>query len=135
MLSAYYKLWVDAIVSEKNKKGRGTTWKAFTIIPISILMGINLLTLLYWTSKLTNYQLPVILVVGLFKERILNIYISAILMFFIPFFLLNYLVIFYGDRYNELIKQYQDNKGKWYRNYALISLGLLIIPFVISVMF
>src|SRR6202012_2839039 len=123
MLSAYYKLWVDAIVSEKNKKGRGTTWKAFTIIPISILMGINLLTLLYWTSKLTHYQLPVVLIVGIFNARLLNIYISAILMYFIPFLLLNYLVIFYNSRYKELIKSYQDNKGKWYRNYALMSLG------------
>ncbi|HEY4197152.1 MAG TPA: hypothetical protein VGM63_16535 [Mucilaginibacter sp.] len=135
MLSVYYKLWVDAIVLEKNKKGRGASWKAFTIIPISILMGFNLLTLLYWTSRLTHHQLPVILIVGIFNSRLLNIYISAILMFFIPFLLLNYLVIFYGNRYQELVKLYQNNNGKWYRNYALISIGLLIIPVILSAMF
>src|ERR1700743_2575421 len=102
MLSAYYKLWVDAIVSEKTKKDRQASLKAFTIVPISIIMGINLFTILYWTNVLTHHELPLILVIAFSRDMLINIFLSAILMFFTPFLLLNYLVIFYNTRYESL---------------------------------
>lgn len=132
MLSAYYKLWVDAIVSEKTKKDRQSSWKAFTIVPISIIMGINLFTLLYWTNVLTHHELPLILVISFSRDMLINIFLSAIFMFFIPFLLLNYLAIFYNSRYESLIKTYKTNNGKWYRNYYLISIGVLVIPFILK---
>ena len=135
MLSAYYKLWVDAIVSEKTKKARQSSWKAFTIVPISIIMGVNLFTLLYWTNVLTHHELPLILVISFSRDMLINIFLSAILMFFIPFLLLNYLVIFYNSRYESLVKTYKSNNGKWYRNYCLISIGILVIPFILKWIF
>ena len=135
MLSAYYKLWVDAIISEKTKKDRQSSWKAFTIVPISIMMGINLFTLLYWTSVFTHHELPLILIITFSRDTLINIFLSAILMFFIPFLLLNYLLIFYNSRYENLIKTYKANNGKWYRKYYLISIGLLVIPIIFKWIF
>ena len=135
MLNAYYKLWVDAILLERSKKGREGSWKAYTLIPISLLMGINLFTLLYWANELTKHRLPMLLIVNLFSERLLNFYISVIVMFFIPFLLLNYLVIFYNQRYEELTRLNKGSNGKLYRNYALISIGLLAIPIILKMMF
>ena len=135
MLSAYYKLWVDAIVSEKTKKDRQSSWKAVTIVPISIIMGVNIFTLLYCTNVLTHYELPLILVISFSRDMLINIFLSAILMFFIPFLLLNYLVIFYNSRYESLVKTYKTNNGKWYRNYYLMSIGVLVIPFILKWIF
>ena len=135
MLSGYYKLWVDAITSQKAKKDSEVNWKAYTIIPISILMGLNLLTLLYWLNKLTHHELPILMTAGIFHLRLINIFISVIIMFFVPFLIFNYLMIFYNNRYEELIKIYDDHNGKLYRNYALISLGILALPFILMFLF
>jgi hypothetical protein len=53
-------------------------------------------------------------------------------MYFIPFFLLNYLVIFYDQRYEKLVKVYKNTNGKLYRKYTLISLGLLTVPLILK---
>lgn len=135
MLNAYYKLWVDAILFEKNKRNREINWKAYTLIPISLLMGINLFTILYWMNELTHHRLPVILIISAFNVKLINIFISIITMYFIPFLLLNYLAVFYGQRYNELIKIYKNNNGKLYRSYSLISIGVMAIPFILKWLF
>lgn len=58
MLSIYYKIWVDAITQERAKKGEdGKYWKTFTIIPISLIQGGNLLTLLFFLRFLNGYDL------------------------------------------------------------------------------
>jgi len=135
MLNAYYKLWVDAIAFEKGKRNNEVTWKAYTLVPVSLLMGINLFTLLYWTNELTHHNLPVLLIAHIFNNRLIDIFISIIIMYFIPFLLLNYLVIFYNQRYDLLMKIYQNVNGKLYRKYAWISLGLLAIPVILKWMF
>jgi hypothetical protein len=135
MLNAYYKLWVDAIVFEKTKRNSEVNWKAYSLVPVSLLMGINLLTLLYWTNELTHHHLPVLLIVGIFNNRLIDIFISVIVMYFIPFFLLNYLVIFYDRRYEKLVKVYKNTNGKLYRKYTLISLGLLAVPLILKWVF
>lgn len=135
MLNAYYKLWVDTISFEKAKRTNKDNWKAFSLVPVSLLMGINLFTLLYWTNELTHHNLPVLLVAGIFNNRLIDIFISVIIMYFIPFLILNYLVIFYNQRYEQLMKIYQNKAGKLYRNYILISLGLLAIPVILKWMF
>lgn len=135
MLNAYYRLWVDVIAFEKAKKNNKVNWKPYSLVPVSLLMGINLFTLLYWTNELTHHNLPVLLVAGVFNNRLIDIFISIIIMYFIPFLLLNYLVIFYNQRYEKLMKIYPNTHGKVYRKYALTSLGLLAIPLILKWMF
>lgn len=43
MTNLYYKIGVDVIVYEKTKHGHLWNWKTYTIIPISVLQGFNLL--------------------------------------------------------------------------------------------
>ena len=73
--------------------------------------------------------------VGIFSARPLNGFISVIITFFIPFVLLNYLLIFNKDRYKKLIEKYGPGDGKLYKKYALLTIGIAIIPVVIKVMF
>lgn len=84
---------------------------------------------------LINHNLPLIFPVHVFNALLINDFISVILTLFIPFVLLNYLLIFSNDRYKEILERYAPQNGKLYRNYALISLGVLVIPIVIAVMF
>lgn len=135
MLGLYYKIWVDAIKSIQSNKAEQASWKAYTIIPISILMGINLFTLFFWMKTLFNKNLPLFFPIVIFNAKLINSFISIIVTLFIPFVILNYLLIFNNDRYETLLKEYNSSNGKLYRNYSLISLGVLIIPFIIAKMF
>ena len=135
MLSIYYRIWVDAIVAEKAKKGDERSWKAFTIIPMSILQGINLLTFLFLVRIITHGQVPIVLSLNIFRERALNTFLAGALTFFIPFVIINYLLVFYNQRYKLLIKAYNNSEGKLYRNYFLITIGVIVIPLLLKLIF
>ena len=135
MLTLYYKIWTDAIAVTKASKTEGKNWKAFTIIPISALMGINLATILLWVRALSDREFPVILPVGLTHLVPMNTFIAIILAFFIPFLMLNYLLIFYGDRYNVLIKTYSHQHGRRYFWYIGLTLGVFVAPYVLKWIF
>ena len=131
MLNWYYKIWVDAIAATRAKKTEAANWKLYTIVPISALMGINLLTLFVLLKSLVNRNLPLYLPVTIFDYRLINDFISIIVTLFIPFVILNYLLIFNQNRYALLAEEYKAENGKFYKRYALISLGLLIIPLIV----
>ncbi|WPV01223.1 hypothetical protein SNE26_05515 [Mucilaginibacter sp. cycad4] len=134
MLSIYYKIWVDAITQERAKKGEdGKHWKAFTIIPMSLIQGVNLLTLLFILRFFTD--IPILFTIDLTRDKAINGFIAGLLVFFIPFVLLNYLLIFYNNRYNKLMNLYPSRNSKLYRNYVLISLGIIVVPFVFKLFF
>ncbi|MGF7072437.1 hypothetical protein [Mucilaginibacter sp. R-33] len=133
MLSIYYKIWVDAITQERAKKGTDGNWKAFTIIPISLIQGVNLLTFLFILRSFTD--IPILFTIDLTRDKAINAFIAGLLVFFIPFVILNYLLIFYNDRYNKLMNLYPSRGSKIYRNYVLISLGIIVVPFVLKLIF
>lgn len=135
MLSTYYKIWVDAIVLEKGKKGEQGNWKAFTLIPMSLLQGINLLTLIFVIRMFTHGSVPVVLSFDIFRERVFNTFFAGALTFFIPFVILNYLLVFYNQRYEYLMKTYTGSKGKLYRNYFFITVGVIVVPLVLKLIF
>lgn len=135
MLSAYYKIWVDAILFAKSNKAESQSWKVFTMIQISILQGLNLATLLLLIRAFSNRKFRVVLPVGIFNVTIVDVAISLLLTFFLPFVILNYLLIFSNDRYNQLINTYKSTSRKWYLWYAAITLGIFFIPYIVKIIF
>lgn len=135
MQNWYYKIWADAIVSQQQKRGEHTSWKLYTIVPVSALQGINLFTVFYWMKVIVDRGLLLSMPVGVFDARPLNGFISVLITFFLPFVILNYLLIFYNDRYKILVDKYGSENGKLYKKYTLISLGLAVIPVIIKVAF
>jgi hypothetical protein len=135
MLSLYYRIWTDAIQLTKSSKSEGKNWKIFTIIPISALMGINLVTIFLWIRALSNRKFTVILPLKIFNVDPFNIAVSIIITFFLPFIILNYLLIFDRDRYNELIKTYKSRSGKLYLWYIALTLGIFAAPYILKWIF
>lgn len=134
MLTIYDRIWADAIAHERNKKRKESAWKLFTLISISMLQGLNLLALLFIFRWLTHGKMPILLPVHIFNKAALNSFCSIFLVFFIPFVILNYLLIFYNNRYELLLKQYSGN-GKLYRNYFIFSVGIIAVPVVLKFIF
>ena len=135
MLNTYYRIWVDAITAERSKKGEQGSWKAFTIIPMSILQGMNLLALIFLIRIITHGAVPVVLSLNIFRERALNTFLAGALTFFAPFVIFNYLLIFYNQRYNDLLRIYPDSNGKLYRKYFFITIGLIVVPMLLKMIF
>ncbi|MCR8556078.1 hypothetical protein KXD93_00405 [Mucilaginibacter sp. BJC16-A38] len=134
-MTLYNRIWADAIISQKAKKAEHTSWKLYTLIPLSLIMGINLFTFFYWMRVIVDRNLLLYMPVNVFNAHPLNSFISIVITFIIPFVLLNYLVIFNNDQYNEVLKKYHDEGGRLYRKYVWYSLGIAIIPIVVKVMF
>lgn len=135
MLSLYYKIWIDAIETERAKKVEARNWKLYTIIPISLLQGINLFTFFYWMKTMVNRTLPLFFPVTIFNALLINDFISIVITLFVPFVLLNYLLIFNNERYKQLLIKYKAGHEKFYKKYTLITIALLIIPIIIKIMF
>jgi len=135
MLTFYYRIWADAIMVTRSSKTEGKNWKIFTIIPISALMGINLATILLWMRALSDREFAVILPLEVTHVVPINIFISIILTFFTPFLILNYLLIFYADRYNMLLKTYRAPHRRRYFWYIGLTLGIFVAPYVLKWIF
>jgi hypothetical protein len=131
MFNVYYKIWVDAIVFEQTKNGQRRNWKIFTLLPLSIIQGINLLTILFWIIALTHTKIPLLFDSTIFNAKGLNTLIP-VLLFFMPFIGLNYLLIIYNQRYKNLIAKYKYYNGKLYLGYFLFSTSIFILPIIIG---
>lgn len=131
MRTLYYSVWADIITRTRRKKANVPNWKLYTIVPMSLLPGINLFTLFLWMKVLVNHNLPLVLPVDIFNNRLINGAVSMVVTFFIPFVILNYLLLFYNNHYEQVLKQYHSHDGRLYRKYVLISLGVLVIPVLI----
>lgn len=131
MKNLYYKIWVDAIVYEKTKHGHMRNWKTYTLIPISVLQGVNLLTIFFWLSTF-NLKIDIFLDFDLFPGKMIDGFLSGFITLLLPFILLNWLIIFRGERYENLIKKYDYKKGKLYLIYFLTTIGVFILPIIIG---
>ncbi len=131
MRNLYYEIWVDAIVFEKTKHGRFRNWKPFTLIPISLLQGINLLTVFFWLIIL-NIRMDFFLDIDVFPGTMIDTFISGVLTLLIPFVILNYLLIFKNNRYKRLIEKYEYRRGKLYLTYFVFTIGIFIAPIIIG---
>lgn len=126
MENIYYKIWVDAIVWEKATNGKRRNWKFYTLIPISLCQGINLLTICFW------FHVPIFFNIHLFSIKSLNSFLSYSISLLFPFMILNYFIIIYNKRYESLITEYKYHNGKLYLWYFLLSVGAFIIPIIIA---
>jgi hypothetical protein len=132
MKNLYYEIWVDAIVYEKTKHGHLRNWKPFTLIPISILQGINLLTVFFGLVTF-NIKIDIFFDFDLFPGTMLDSFISGVFTLFIPFLIVNYFLIFRNNRYKSLVEKYDyKKKGRLYLTYFILTIGIFIIPIIIG---
>ena len=134
-MGLYYKIWAVAIKYHKAQQGDEISWKPFAIISISTLQGINLFALLLLLRLLSGGRFLILFPMHIFNISGINTMCSILLSFFAPFILINYLLIFYNNKYQEVLKNYGDTNSKLYRNYALISVGIIAIPLIFKLVF
>ncbi|HLW63314.1 MAG TPA: hypothetical protein VKY33_07930 [Flavobacterium sp.] len=129
-MNLYYRIWVDAIVKIRSNPLRNEDWKWLIQALMAAAMGVKLM---FFIAIFERYVLEVEFYNIGFNFPILDSFIKGALLFFVPPFLLNYLLIFRKDKYELLLKRYSSHNGKLFLAYffasILLPLSILITAF------
>lgn len=134
MLGIYYRIWVDFITRVKLQPTNKKNWKLRSLLIMSIAMTFNLILVMIFLQKciLGNYfyklNIP-------FLPIYINNVFSFLALFLLPCFVFNYLLIFRNNRYERLVNEYPNYKGKLFLIYFLISMLLPILLLWMGIIF
>lgn len=100
-------------------------WRYYSMFLMTTLISLNLLTL--------------VMLLGIFKVKvfffatevlpgtILDSFVSGLIQFVLPSFILNYILVFHREKYKKVLVKYNDRKGRIFLPYLFISVGAFII--------
>lgn len=132
MLKIYYTIWVDGLLKMKSLPKNNGMWKFYGMTFMSTAMALNiLLVMTILESHILNYHFYDVKV-DVFPGTKLDAFLSFFILFLAPPLLINYLLIFYNNRYERLFKKYKYFEGKFYTSYLLISYFLPVVLLIIG---
>lgn len=129
MINIYYKLWVDAIVNDKEYKNNENGWKSSVFWLISTANVLNVIFVYMWLNYFQIFKLK-----SIFNASTNLVSISLVeifIIYYLPLVVINYFLIFRKDRYKNLILKYTHYNGKLALYYGLGSLAIIVISAVI----
>lgn len=129
----YLRIWADAINKAENSKSYMTHKDKMVtlLIMFSVAQGFNLLAIFFFVGSFFDFD-P-FLSFNVFPGKYLNTALSGIITLFLPFIILNYLLVFYKNRYKKFIQEKHQNTGwKVFIIYFLSSLLLFFLIIVIG---
>jgi hypothetical protein len=126
MLGLYYRIWVDCITKARSRPENSDSWIVGTMIFMSVSMTLNLLLGMTAFEKyyLGFYFYDIKLK---FLPKDLSSVVSFAILYALPCVLMNYFLIFYKDRYKELLIKYPSSNGKLFLPYFLVSMLLPLV--------
>ncbi|MBD3274963.1 MAG: hypothetical protein GF372_06600, partial [Candidatus Marinimicrobia bacterium] len=125
----YYNFWIDGIkAAQKNSELGEIEWKVLSLLFVSLAMAFNALTVIIWIELLITGPLPLFIEFQFLPGTMLDSALSFFVTLLWPFLLLNYLLIFRHNRYEQLMEKYPGyNTGGWASMIYFIASGLLFI--------
>jgi hypothetical protein len=130
MKNLYYKIVVDLIYQMQSTPEKRGMWKFYTMIGMSISLAINIFIIRILIEQLFKINLPEV-DIEFFNEEKINSFSSFFIMYMMFPFLLNYFLILYNKRYENLILKYNNSNGKLCKIYILTS---LFSPFLLIIL-
>ena len=125
MLGLYYKIWVDCIKRAREQPD-SKNWQTYTMIYMTMAMAFNFLFIMTILEKFVfkNYFYKIDL--SFLPLRLSNA-LNYLLLFILPCFVINYMLIFRNKRYENLLKNYPYYQGKVFGIYIVISMMFPIL--------
>jgi hypothetical protein len=133
-MKLYYSIWVDCITRLRSIDSNINNWKTKGMISMSIAMTFNfvLIMVLFQREVLGLYfyeiNLPSL-------SDFANFIITMILLYALPCFILNYLMILRRNRFEELLRKYKYHNGKLCLIYFIISFFLPVVLLWLGIFF
>jgi len=126
MENYYYRFWISWINNYLRTHEDRSNWKFYLLLLISHMMGTNLWVIFMWL-KYFNIITIEFIEINIFPGKILNEAFSFFLTFNAIFFIVNYFLIFWRDRYKKLNEKYEEVSRK---TLVVMLFVLLLIPFL-----
>lgn len=122
----YNRIWADGITRLKSRPQTKNNWALPSMVFMTMAMVINFAFLMgiLQNDILRHYFYHFEVV---FLPEMLNAAVSFLALFILPCALINYLLIFYGNRYIKLLGKYRYYNGKLFLSYFIISLSTPLI--------
>jgi len=122
----FYLIWSDAILSFKKHNPKMKNWEVRLFLLLSFIFALNSWIVLLWLKffDLFEVALPTI---NIFPGRILNSFIGFVIMFVLPFAIINYFLIFYRNRYLYITEKYKNHNTKYALYYCLSILAMTVL--------
>ncbi len=133
-MKIYYKIWVDCILKAQSKPENKNNWKLFTIVFMSISMALNIVFILFVFSDLGITEKIFVIPIDVFPGTKVDAFYSFFISYLLPFLTLNYFLIFYKEKYKQLMLKYKYNNGKLFVTYFLSSIVILPLYFISAVL-
>lgn len=134
MFGLYYRIWVDCIKALRMHPINQKDWHTKSMLAMSIAMTFNFAIISIVVQKyLFGYYFYEINL-SFLPEYLSNV-IDFLVLIVLPCVGLNYLLIFWKQRYVKLLKKYPFYKGNLFLTYFMISMLLPIILLFIGIIF
>lgn len=119
MRNYYYIFWADSIKRIKKFHPKKRDWKISLYVLNSWIHALNLYIIFLWLKyfQVFSFKLPDI---NFFPGDMIDGFLSFALVFATPFFIINYFLIFYKDRYQKIIEKYHVENGNYAMPYSMI---------------
>lgn len=126
-MNIYYALWADAINYERIRNGGAGHWKGFTFSYMSILLSLNIMSLLSLILFLTGYDITskIYEVLMSFQSKLLRDFIWAIVVLFIPSMGFTYFFVFHKKKYEYILSKYKFRNGRLLLIYFILTVILM----------
>lgn len=126
----YYMLWSDIILTAKKNGNFTDKWKDFNYI-LPVFQGMNVATLFILFKLLFGVTLPLNFKIDIFSGTRLDSALVGVTVYILPFFLMNYFLIIYKDKYKKIIVHYKSLSGKLIICYVLFSIFSFFLTVII----
>jgi hypothetical protein len=123
----YYVLWADVVIRIKRSHPENNDWKHISLFLMSFIFSLNIMILISWLKYFSVIDIP-LLHFNLTPIKSINTPISLSIEFLMPCYLINYFLIFYKDKYHNILEHYPETKIK----YSVIYVFSIIILFILS---
>jgi len=130
MKNIYYIYWVDSIIRSKKNNPNDNHWIRSLLILNSAIFAFNLSIILLWLKYFNVDGIYSFIHIDVFPGSFLNGCLSYFIQYIAPFYLLNYYLIFYRNRYKRLLEKYNAPKYNYAGIYSLVVLALLLISVI-----
>lgn len=134
MKNAYYLIWSDAILSFTRYHPKKRNWKTPIFLLNTWIHALNLWIIFMWLKffDLVNFTL---FSIDLFPGMMLDKVIVFIVIFALPFGILNYFLIFSKNRYKRIIERYPNPPSRCAFIYSsVVAIGALITAILYGIL-
>ena len=128
----YYILSASAIYTSRRSMYYKSIWKIGTVLNLSWAMTSNLLLLLMIIDDFIYKSFFKLFYLKILSEDKFNFVLLVFLYLYIPIVIINYFVLFYKDRYMNIIDDYKKYYNKKSITIYLIISLILPIAYILS---